>query len=174
MESEVTELPAELLEAEIIFVHFDGAFRHNSGKSACGIFVSSFASPFSKGYPLKVHTSQQAEISGCLFALRVVLSLASLAPNKKYILRGDSSHVIDAIVTGRLNHYDPRCTLPNATLWADVRKAWDDVINAGVNVSAQWVPRRHNCEADELCIATLDGRSPRPEIVSPSAVLSID
>jgi ribonuclease HI len=159
-----------------VFVSFDGACRKGPNGPACAssVFVHSYQFPLSLGKEVDCTTNQQAEICGALLALNAVLQLAHVDSSKTFHVRGDSSYVIEHICSGRILAFDPRSLLPNAKFWNQVREVYQQILSSGSVIEVKWIPRRANAEADELCNACLDKRSPNTNIASPKSVLNAD
>lgn len=169
------DIPQSLLDAPAIAVNFDGAYRAGIGAASCGVFIHSYDFHLSAGTTLPdAKTNQQAEISAATQALKAIRRIANTQLHNKFILRGDASHVIDSISSGRILQFEPHCQLPNAQLWLELKREYDSLIAFGVDISLRWIPRRFNVEADELANAALDKRQPRAEVVSPQNILNVD
>lgn len=107
---------------------------------------------------------------GATLAVRTALALCEATGQRKFLIKGDSSHVVSAVRSARLLSYSPFSRLPNATLWNELRAAIEFATAQGLTISFLWAPRRYNRQADELCNARFDGRDPNPLVQSSPAV----
>ena len=159
---------------EQIINSFDGAHRKGKeSKCASAAFVHSYDCPLSIGQIVPATTNQQAEICGIHDALLSTLRLAFLFPDKTYFIRGDARYVVDYCNSGQIHAPDSECLLPNAKFWNPVRVIYKHLLEQGVKFFVNWVPRRLNCEADELCNAALDSRPPNV-VHSPTSLANLD
>lgn len=118
-----------------------------------------------------VQTNNQAEILACTLAVRTVFRIVERYPSShSFIIRGDSAHVIDTLLSGRLASFVPNSRFPNSSFWKDLKTEVDKAKILGVSLSFSWVPRRFNKESDELCNAILDGREPNPLVSSVAGI----
>lgn len=157
-----------------IIIKFDGAHRNGKEpKCASAAYVHTYDCPLSKGQIVPASTNQQAEICGIHDALLSTLRLAALFPEKTYYVRGDARYVVDYCNSGQIHAPDDECLLPNAKFWNPVRVVYRHLIQQGVKFFVNWVPRRLNCESDELCNAALDSR-PHNDVHSPTSLANLD
>lgn len=153
----------ELQHNNPMYIYFDGAFRSRDSSSAIGIFHGSYAHRLSRGVITNTSSSTQSEITACLQALHDVKQYPLASP---IIIRGDSSHVIATISSGRIMRFHSRDKNQNSSLWQNVQATWLELLTMGYCVTMEWVPRFKNKEADELANAVLDRRSPDTNITS--------
>ena len=155
--------------AAIVSIHFDGALRQSSGKSAAAVYVQSYQCTYSWADTIEAATNQQAELIAATRAFHITKEIATKYPTKKYRIRGDSCHVTACVVSGRYiqylrNHAANR--LPNEALWKSLALAWQELLDGGIDVTIQWCARRFNREPDEMCNAAMDDREVDPQVKS--------
>ena len=171
-----------LIKEPRIVIHFDGACRGNgrsTTQSATGVFVRTYNSKYSRGKKSKTTTNNGAEIEACGEALQATKNIVTdmaeegLEEHIKCVsfnLKGDSIHVIDTIVSGRVWSYKSSARLPNSTLWVHIQTTLQWLHDHDIVVNFEWVPRRLNKEADELANAAIEERKPNEAINSDACI----
>jgi len=159
-----------------VIIHFDGACRGNgtdSTLSSAACFVDSYDNTFSRARKTRDDTNQAAEISAAILAVETALDIANAFSTSNFTFCGDSEFVISAILSGRLLWFEPNKQFKNNAMWVRLRTLLDRLRDSGASCSWNWVPRIRNREADELCNAILDDRTPNSEIVSQMSTIPL-
>lgn len=175
---------AQADDSHVHEIHFDGACRRLDSRgcrSSCAVFHASYKSKFTTAVLLDVDDSLQAELSGAVLALETVKKIVTPEVQHKikkgrrlevedcnFIIRGDSSVIANAIRSGDILRYEvKRAVLPADHLWSKLKTLLTELQHRGCVIDWRWTPRLRNREADELCNAILDGRTPDESVRSP-------
>ena len=172
--------PTQRKEAKVEkrIIYFDGAARGQGTptvRCAIGVAILRDGNIICETISRTVETistSQAAELSSFIEALAAInrITQQHLDTTFFFTVRGDSSHVINTVISGRLLLYDGSLKAPNALLWKTARTTWLNLKHQGTHVDLQWIPRLFNREADECCNAALDRRQVNEGIRSPPMV----
>jgi ribonuclease HI len=151
-----------------VLVKFDGAQRQRKREEASiGVFIESWACDFNYRSKVDALTSNAAEIMAFNKALELIIEIVEeIGISQRYNIRGDSTHVIECIMSGRILQFEKHSRLPNSSLWMTTKALLQQLRDYGVDYNIGWVPRYLNREPDELCNCVLDGREPNHNIKS--------
>lgn len=144
-------------------IFFDGGFR--DGSAAAGAFYSS---TLWRGKRITGHgNSYVAEVAGAALAYELVLELlAADATITSIVIIGDNLNVINTLASDLVDFRSipGRSACPGT--WArvrDLRTQVNDVLRSrsnSVTIAFQWAARKFNTQADEICTAMLQDRTP--------------
>lgn len=147
-----------------IVVSFDGGF--NKVACAAGAFFSStwFRQRRIGG---NARSAYLAEVVGARLAIELVIELLKHNPHITHVvIRGDNFAVIHTLASDTAPARAVPGKSPAPKAWAAIVEQLDKLDAVlrgraqGVTIEFQWVPRRFNVNADELCRACMEDRTP--------------